>query len=380
MARHDPAAALAWLDAYPPLPGGARAALVGGVVRDAFLGLRPRELDVVVEGDAAAYAGALEPYGARVEVHSPFGTATATTADWRIDVAMARRERYPAPGALPVVEPATIEEDLGRRDFTVNAIAVTIGGAELIAAPWALDDLDARRLRVLHDRSFIDDPTRLLRMARYAQRLGFAIEPRTAELAAAASFATLSGGRLGAELRLALAEPDPVGVLERVADRLPIDVDRELVEAALGLAPPDADRPLVVLGAVARDDPSRGAGEGWLDTLELSSREREIVLACMRATVPAERTPSALWRAWHRLPVEAVAVAGARGDRDAARRWIEQLRAVRLSIGGDDLIAAGVAEGPEIGRRLERTLLRRLDGELAPGREAELADALAGAA
>jgi tRNA nucleotidyltransferase (CCA-adding enzyme) len=90
----------------------------------------------------------------------------------------------------------------------------------------------------------------------------------------------------------------------------------------------------------------------------------------------ALRPPSALWRAWRTTPVEAVAVAGARRDPASAREWIERLRFVSLEIGGDDLITAGLAEGPEIGRRLERTLARKLDGELAGGREAELADAL----
>jgi tRNA nucleotidyltransferase (CCA-adding enzyme) len=342
---------------------------VGGVVRDALLRRTPRELDLVIEGDAAAYARRLRPLGATVTVHDAFGTAIAEGDGWRIDVAMARREHYPEPGALPVVEPATIEEDLDRRDFTVNAIAVTLDDSRLLAADGALEDLAARRLRVFHDRSFIDDPTRLIRMARYAERLGFDVEPHTAALAAAAGFGTLSGGRLGAELRLALAEADPVAVLARVADRLPIELDRELIAAALELAPPDADRALIVLAAITRDD-------RWLDTLEFTAHERAVVRACAAARTPDGSSPSALWRAWHALPVEAVVLAGARGDRAAARRWIEDLRGVRLAIGGDDLIAAGIPEGPEIGRRLGRTLERRLDGELAAGGAAELADAL----
>ena len=138
---------------------------------------------------------------------------------------MARRERYPAPGALPEVEPASLAEDLGRRDFTVNALAVTLGDGELIAVPGALEDLAAGTLRVLHDASFIDDPTRLIRLARYAERLSFAVDPHTAALARAAGFATLSGGRLGGELRLALAEPDPVAVLAH-ALRAAADLDR----------------------------------------------------------------------------------------------------------------------------------------------------------
>jgi tRNA nucleotidyltransferase (CCA-adding enzyme) len=364
----DPGAVLAALTGYPPLSGvDARVAVVGGFVRDTWLGREPRELDLVVEGDAAALAHRL---GGEVTVHEPFGTAIVTGAGWRVDLAMARRERYPAPGALPEVEPASIEEDLRRRDFTVNAIAVTLGG-ELLAADHALEDLANARLRVLHERSFVDDPTRLLRLARYAERLRFDAEPLTAALAGDASFHTLSGARLGGELRLVLAEADPVAVLARVADKLPVAIDRALVETALALAPPQSDRAMLVLGALTRE-------ESWLDGLELSAHERDIVLACAGASVPADTAPSELWRAWRGVPIEAVAVAGARGDREAARRWIEELRHVRLEIGGDDLIAAGLREGPELGRRLALTLAAKLDGELAGGREAELAFALEG--
>jgi tRNA nucleotidyltransferase (CCA-adding enzyme) len=364
----DPGAVIAALARYPPLPREhGRVAVVGGFVRDVWLGTEPRELDLVVEGDAAAFARTL---GGEVTAHEPFGTATASGPGWRVDLAMARRERYPAPGALPEVEAATIEEDLERRDFTVNAIAVTLAEGDVLAAERALEDLTSRRLRVLHERSFVDDPTRVLRLARYAERLGFEVETSTARLARDATLTTLSGGRLGAELRLALSESDPAAVLARLADRLPIEVDPAAIDAALALAPPESDRVMLVLGAVTRDP-------AWLEGLELTVRERAVVLACVGASVPAEVTPSALWRAWRGVPVEAVALAGARGDRDAARRWIEELRHVRLQIGGDDLIAAGVAEGPQIGERLERTLLARLEGRIGTGQPAELAYALA---
>lgn len=370
MAGRDPLTVLAALERYPSLAGAGeqRIAAVGGFVRDVWLGFEPRELDLVIEGDAAAFARTL---GGEVVVHESFGTAIASGPGWRVDVAMARRERYPAPGALPLVEPATIEQDLARRDFSINAIAVTVERGEVLAHEHALEDLDAGRLRVLHDRSFIDDPTRLLRLARYAERLRFEVEPATAALARAAGFEALSPTRLGAELRLALADPDPAAVLAHVADALPIALDAGLIRDALELAPPEADRAMLVLGAIALHD-------DWLDGLGLTAHERAIVDACRRARAPVDATPSALWRAWHAAPVEAVALAGARDDRGAARRWIGELRGVGLEISGDDLIAAGLPQGPEIGRRLRRTLARKLDGELAGGRDEELADALGG--
>jgi tRNA nucleotidyltransferase (CCA-adding enzyme) len=361
----------ALLEAARPLEG---VHLVGGAVRDMLRGEQPRELDVVVEGDPAAL---LDRLGDAV-VHERFGTATVLAGDARIDVARARRETYPAPGVLPAVEPAPLAEDLLRRDFTVNAIALSLADGSLRAAPHAREDLDARLLRVLHERSFIDDPTRLMRLARYAVRLGFEVEPRTAELAAAGSLAGVSGARIGAELRLGLAEPDPLAVLARCV-WLPLDVDATLARRALELLPPDGRPDLLVLASSMR----KPLAPEWLDELEFSAREREIVVAALDAPrlavaiAEAER-PSQLHTALSREPPEAVALAGALGPAGPARRWLEELRHVRLEIDGDDLIAAGLAPGPELGRRLARTLASKLDGELRGGREEELANALAG--
>jgi len=168
--------------------------LVGGAVRDLALGLTPHEIDLAVEADPEPLLAKLG--GADVE-HERFGTATVDG----VDVVRARAEHYAQPGALPDVRPAGIDEDLARRDFTVNAIAVALDGAAVHAVDHAGEDLDARRLRVLHDASFRDDPTRLWRLARYAARLGFAIEERTLQLAAEAvadgALNTVSGVRMG---------------------------------------------------------------------------------------------------------------------------------------------------------------------------------------
>ena len=144
--------------------------VVGGAVRDALLGQVPRELDLVVEGDAVPVARrAAERVGGALTVHERFGTATVLTDGFAFDLAGARRERYPRPGALPEVElGASIEEDLARRDFTVNAMAVPCSTATRTDWPGAREDLEAGVLRVLHDRSFVDDPTRMLRLVRYA--------------------------------------------------------------------------------------------------------------------------------------------------------------------------------------------------------------------
>jgi tRNA nucleotidyltransferase (CCA-adding enzyme) len=350
--------------------------LVGGAVRDLLMSSPPRELDVVVEGDPAELIARLGG-GADAVRHERFATATVTTPAGRIDVARSRRERYPAAGALPEVEPAPLAEDLRRRDFTVNAIAVSLADATVAAVPGARADLDAGRLRVLHDRSFVEDPTRLVRLARYRVRLGFEVEPHTAALAAATSLAGCSGARIGAELRLALREPDPLAVLAGIPG-LPLAVDAALTARAAGLLPAGGRLDLTILGASGRG----AATPAWLESLEFPARERDIVLAIwdagrLAAAMAAARRPSELRAALAGAPVEAVAVAGALGPADAARRWLEELRHVRLEIDGSDLVGAGVEPGPDIGRRLARTLDRKLDGELAGGREAELRDALA---
>ena len=358
--------------------------LVGGAVRDLLLGRVPRELDVVVEGDVDALAAAL---GTVTATHARFGTVTVRDGDCRWDLAAARAEDYAHPGALPVVRAASIEEDLRRRDLTINAIALDLAGGELRCAGHAFDDLQARRLRVLHDASFRDDPTRLWRIARYAARLGFELEPHTARLAAEAVAGgapeRVSRARIGNELRLALREPDPVAALEH-AVRLGLAPwlapDRDRVEAALRLLPDGEGRAdLVVLAAAL--DVVAGDADQRLAGLDFSAAERAVLRAAARAPAIASealaaRRASQLAHVLSGLPVEAVVLAGAGGAAEPVRRWLDELRHVALRIDGDDLLGAGVPRGPQIGRRLSATLDLLLDGELADDRAAQLATAL----
>lgn len=359
--------------------------LTGGAVRDLLLRRPPRELDVVVEGDVAALATRLGDVDA---VHERFGTATVCAGECRWDLAAARAERYAHPGALPDVRPADIEGDLLRRDVTVNAFALDLRTGELRAVEHAREDLEAGRLRVLHDASFLDDPTRLWRIARYAARLGFELEPQTARLAAqavaAGALQTVSGARIGNELRLALREPDPPAALEAAASLglAPwLTPDRERTAAALDLLPGGEGRAeLVVLGA-SLDAALAQDIDAVLSDLEFTAAERDVLRACLQArslgaAARAATSSSELARVLRGAPLEAIAIAGADGAEEAVQRWLNELRSVRLAITGDDLIAAGVPQGPELGRRLETTLDRLLDGELEPGRDAQLAAAL----
>jgi tRNA nucleotidyltransferase (CCA-adding enzyme) len=381
----NPAAALDALRADPcgaqllrAFAGGDPVHLVGGAVRDLLLERPPRELDLVVEGDVDAAAARL---GGEVTAHDRFGTARVGAGDCAFDLVRARAESYAYPGALPDVRPATLEEDLRRRDVTVNAIALGLDGA-LSAVDGALDDLRAGVLRVLHDGSFVDDPTRVWRVARYAARLGFTVEEHTRALAAAADPSTVSGDRLGTELRLALREPDPPAALQAVRDLNPAYLPEGFeprppaLAAALQLLPEDGRADLVTLAACTAGMDVR-ALLAWLDDMGFTAAERDLVAAASRAAtgapLHAARTNTQVARAARGAPVEAVALAGG----ENARRWLHDLRHVRLEIDGHDLLAAGVPEGPEIGARLQRALDRKLDGEVG-GREEELAAALEG--
>jgi tRNA nucleotidyltransferase (CCA-adding enzyme) len=405
--------------------------LVGGAVRDLLLGGTPRELDVVVADDAAAFANelarrlnALAGHSAsenfQSSSHERFRTALVWWDGSRIDVATRRSERYPQPGTLPEVLEGTPEEDLRRRDFTVNAIALSLGGAqrgELRAVPGALEDLSAGRLRVLHDGSFIDDPTRLLRLARYRARLSFAIDEHTADLAATAinsdSLDTVSLARVGAEVRLALSEPnmvstiasiDHLGLLRALPAELSFDEDEARKALALLAEAGAGTRPDLLLLTLLLTPPrypleydlyeeKRNDIVWFLSGLQFTAADRDVVLRALteggelaEGLAAAQEVSSSIYDAASRASLEAVALVGAttafRVVDDgpitlAARRWLTELRHVRLQITGEDLIAAGIPQGPELGRRLNAALMRKLDGELTDGRDAELVAALA---
>jgi tRNA nucleotidyltransferase (CCA-adding enzyme) len=366
--------------------------LVGGAVRDLLMGDQPSDLDLVVEGDADSLARRL---GGEARFHDRFGTSTVTLEGFTYDIAQARAETYTQPGALPEVRPAALAEDLLRRDFTVNAAAIELGGpraGELRTAPGALEDLQARRLRVLHEQSFIDDPTRLLRLARYAARLRFSVEPHTWALADRAvrdgALWTVSGSRIGSELWLLARERDPIGAFARL-DELEFDRaihpafglrEQDLAARALGLLPADGAADVLLL-AVAFRGIAADELVVLLDALAFEAGDRDQILtAATRAeaiarSLQSASSPSQIADAVAGAGAIAVALAGALGPAEPARAWLEELRRVRLEIDGSDLLAAGIPEGPPVGDGLRAALLAKLDGR-ASGRDAELAEAL----
>ena len=371
--------------------------LVGGAVRDLLLGGAPIDLDLAVEGDAASFAASL---GGDLRVHDRFGTSTvdARRVQLRHRAApAARRTRTRA--RSPTWSPRRWPRTCSRRDFTVNAIALALAGdtaGELTARAGALEDLDARRLRVLHDRSFIDDPTRLLRLVRYASRLGFEIEPHTRALAddgdrRAARSARSADRGSARSCRLLAREPDPVGgaragyATSGSTSRDPPGLRPRDDEDARspGAGAPAGRRATGPAGARGGRDEAYRAAEltALLDALAFDADDRDAIVA---AATRAGEVASALAAA--STPSEiAAAVAGrrpswwrwrARSAREPqAREWLDALRHVRLEIDGRDLLAAGVPEGPAIGRGLRAALAAKLDRR-ASGREQELAEAV----
>jgi tRNA nucleotidyltransferase (CCA-adding enzyme) len=356
---------------------GAPIHLVGGTVRDLLLGAGTVDLDIVVVGDALPVARRLaSATDGRVTVHRAFGTALVR-GPLTADLTTARRETYPHPGSLPLVEwTGSLDQDLGRRDFSINAMAVALAEdayGELEDPFGGRGDLGSRALRILHDRSFLDDPTRLLRGARYAARLGFAFEPAThaAALAAAGGVGSVGPDRLRDALELVLRE-------EAAAGALAVLHELGVLQAIGARFEPDV---------LARHDAFRAAhapdAEAWVGRFALIDAPAEICPARVRrvAAVAARAgaritaagdDPAALAGGLRRAPVEAVVCAAAREPdlAPAAARYLDVLRAVRLEVDGDDLIGElGASPGPALGAVLDELLARRLRGELTTRNE-----------
>jgi tRNA nucleotidyltransferase (CCA-adding enzyme) len=346
----------------------ADAHLVGGSVRDLLLGLGPGpDIDVAFDGDLEALLARLAP-DAEIEVaahHERFGTATVHVGGVTVDLTRTRTETYAHPGALPEVSPADVASDLARRDFTVNAMAVPLAEpAELLDPTGGREDLEARTLRVLHDRSFADDPTRAIRAARYAARLGLEPDPHTLELLGTTELGTVSADRRDAELARLAGEPG--------AGR-----GFELLDA-WGVLPLPAGA-----GALIAAVEETARADVW--RRRVGAREEAILLAA-RAD---ERVGEArgLAHAQPERPSESVRLAAPHDDAELllaaalggtwvdgyVREWCE----MGLEIDGEDLLAAGIPEGPAIGAGLRGALERKLDGGLHGGREEELEVAIA---
>ncbi|MGD0165827.1 MAG: CBS domain-containing protein [Gaiellaceae bacterium] len=372
--------------------------LVGGSVRDVLLGAEVFDIDIAVEGDAIGLARELARLlQGRVRAHEKFGTAVVIYGDEaRVDVVTTRTEFYDAPAALPSVEHATIREDLFRRDFTVNAMAVSLKADDfgrLVDPFGGRRDIVDRRLRVLHNLSFVDDPTRIFRAVRYESRLGFHMDEHAVALAHSCVemglFDDLSSARLRDELIEILDEPDAprsilrlaeIGVAAAVHPRLAADEEAvALVERVYPLRDryaPEVPHWRLGLAVLARRLPTYEV-YSWLGRLRLRRRDVERIVASVAYAprlverLQREASPAEIVSLVKPVGPDAALIALALQELPALEQYFERLRGIELEVNGGDLMELGLAQSPRVGEILGELRRRKLNGELA-GRETEL--------
>ncbi len=388
---------------------GVMAHVVGGFVRDMLLGRPNLDVDIVVEGDGLAFAEqAADSLGYRIRVHKRFGTAVLIVSKTlHIDITSARTEYYTRPGALPTVERSSLRQDLFRRDFSINAMAacITPGSFGAIADPFGgLADLERGVVRSLHSLSFVEDPTRVLRAARFEERYGFRMDGSTSALLQRAvdmeMLAEVSGARIREELLDIIDEERVVAILRRLDEigafsaLVPEGVDRSrvldevaVVDASFSslsgrFARSPRRRVTLVVPLVA--SAPRQAAERWVRRMRfgreyglpaLTAAERgDAVRRVMRDR--RKMRDSRLYFLLQALPEETLIYLWAVGgplERQRIERFISELAGAKPAVSGDDLTGLGMEPGPEYSAILAQALADRLDGK-AVGREAELAN------
>ena len=379
---------------------------VGGFVRDLLLGVENLDMDVTVEGDGIFFAERFAAArGGRVRCHHAFGTAVVICPDGsKIDVASTRLEYYESPGVLPTVERSSLRHDLYRRDFTINTLAFCLNNDRFglmtdYFGGW--QDIQKRVVRVLHNLSFVEDPTRVFRAIRFEQRLGFAIAPHTENLLRSAVrmniFPTVGGRRLLNELMLILMEKEPVGAIERMAvlGLLPSIHPQLKLLPETGRVVHETAQVLIWFRLLYLEDACQ-QWQVYLLALCNGLRHDEFEETCQRLAVPgrvmvrvfghrrhALGMLDALQRrirrgpeirnseiyVWFRgLSLEVLLYLAAAAGQDGVKRFVSlyltRLRQVRCGLDGEALKAMGLAPGPEFSRIMERLLVARLDGEI----------------
>lgn len=367
--------------------------LVGGTVRDLLLNRSPLDLDLSVEGGTPETPDRLaQILGGEVVSRSEFGTAKLRVGDVELDLVATRRETYEGPGALPTVSPGDIADDLARRDFSVNAMAVSLAPDEwgsLLDPHEGREDLAARVLRVQHDGSFVDDATRILRAVRYIVRLGLGLEPNTATLLTRDlhHMNGISGDRvrhelvriLGDETALrALGLARELGVLEAVHPAL--DAAPELLDRLSAATEGHAIGHLALFAALTYGAES-SLLPGLVRRLNMDSEWARVVrdMASAKGAIPLlaspDIRPSRIHAALRRIDPTAIQGCAMATDAAAAtgtmERYLVELRHIAPELNGSDIMALGVPEGPLVGEALEALLSARLDGEVLTRQDEE---------
>jgi len=374
---------------------GQRAYLVGGVVRDLLLGQANFDLDLVIEGDAVRLAQQLA--GSRqtkLVTHPRFGTAKLGYGDFRLDMASARRETYASPGALPKVFPGTLSDDLSRRDFTMNAMSICLASkdyAVLIDPYDGKSDLERGLIRVLHSRSFTDDATRILRAVRYEQRLGFSLEPGTAELLVrdVPMLRTISPDRMRHELELILRERYPEHVIARLGELGALQqINPQLkgngwIAERFGRARKlnkARQLPSLYLCLLVYHL-SKEESENFIQRLNLPKNTAQILRdtlrlkgeLCLLDRPSVKRSAVySLLHGYNPVAIQANAVASeSLLVCSNLELFLARLRYVKTALDGEKLISLGISAGPELGRVLKELHRAKLDGEVKTRAEEE---------
>jgi tRNA nucleotidyltransferase (CCA-adding enzyme) len=362
--------------------------LVGGAIRDILLGLSHTDLDLVVEGDAITMAQSLRLNNIKITTHQAFGTANLKWNHWSVDIATARSEIYAKPGVLPEVTPSTINRDLFRRDFTINAMAVSLhpdNYGELIDPYRGSSDLKNKLIRVLHENSFVDDATRIWRAIRYEQRLGFNIEPDTLRLLKRDinMLDTISGDRIRHELELVLKEKLPEKAIHR-ADEL--EVLTKLNPALTGngwladkfngareMGITESSLPTVYMTLLVyhlNSDALTQLATSLRLTKALTHILRDAIE--LRDKLPAlakpDVTPSEVFFTIDGYPVLAIIANSIATDSTTIEQHIEnyisRLSHIKPRLNGNDLKRLGITQGTEIKKLLHLLHVTRLDGKV----------------
>ncbi|MBN1370108.1 MAG: CCA tRNA nucleotidyltransferase [Dehalococcoidaceae bacterium] len=366
----------------------ARLFIAGGWVRDLLLDRPGHDIDLVVEGDGLSLAGELaRQTGAQITSHGRFQTARLVFEQFTLDIATSRREAYPHPGSLPSVEPAPIEKDLLRRDFTINAMAIAVSGddfGKLIDPLEGRRDLEEGLVRILHPESFRDDATRIFRTVRYEQRFNFTIEPATLkQLKDDKSYlATISPDRLRYEFECIFNEHAPekalgrsgeLSVLGEVLPELSFQPEQyRWFEAARLYSSPEPPPAAVCFGLLSYHL-EKQAAKSLGRRLNLPNETCQVITDALTLKAGldrlegAELQPSAVYHLLSGFHLLSVVTCLATESRPAVRRqlerYLDELRHVRPLLDGNDLKLAGVAEGPAIRQVLQAIQDARLDGK-----------------
>ncbi len=365
---------------------GQRLYLVGGAVRDLLLERPNLDFDLVVEGDAPLLARQLaKASGEKATVHRQFGTAKFHRGSLSIDLATARCETYSRPGALPDVTPGKILDDLLRRDFSINAMAIDLthnSFGELLDAHGGINDLEQGLIRILHQRSFIDDATRILRALRYEQRLGFRLEESTEKLLRkhTSMLDTVSGDRIRHELELNLEEDHPERILHR-AEALGVLKElhpslrgdgwlAEKFELTSKLPSPDPTLYLLLLIYHLTEEENEQLIARLNIVGELRQNMRQVLQlkAMLHMLAEPDLPPSSIHRLLKHYSPTPITTSAVACDSDIARSrlqlYLNDLRYVKPSLDGESLKSLGLQPGPRMGRMLQSLLEAKLDGKV----------------